>query len=953
MRFHRHFTFAKTLVKSVVFTPALFFLFTLIFTTAFTAPAAASTNRWLYVESRHFIVYFRPEHQEIAARLLAVAEAEHPKVTAWVGHVPEDKTHIILTDQSDMPNGLAIYLYRPLTILFPVFPGNYTAYFTGLGPRVDDPLRLLFIHEYTHLVHMDMNDGPSALVRRMFGKVPLISTPNAFQPPLALEGLAVLAETELTASGRGRDPFYEMYLRTAFLAGSEMRIDQAIGLYPHHYDPAGAPYLYGAAFLQYLYSTYGHDKLQEINYTFTRHPYLWSTSLSRVLGKDLDSLWEEWQSLTRRRYEEEAVAVTARGLTELHALAGRGEYALHPAHAPDGSAIAYFTGGEVIDSIRLHSKNGDIQLTPAKASVTGNLAWSPDGKQLYYSRLNEDRLDTVFGDIYCWDLAAGKEIRVTKGMRASAPSLSPDGNLLLYVSRSHPLTTRLIIRDLREQSEEEFRPDLPDEAVIISASFAPAGNKLAVTAWQPGGFTDIYLVDLNTGASQPLMLDRAVDQNESWSPDGRYVFYDSDLSGIYNIYAYDTFAEKHFQISNVLTGLFMPDPAPDSQSIICSQYTAEGYKLAYLPLQPAAWTEISRRFDQPKPAASDTAGAKIEEFPIPPLQVYSPLPTLAPTYMLPFPGHDGRRNAVGIYTSGQDVLGNIGYSAALSYHPRGGLSYEVGFSHLFGRGKQWQLNMLAERLFDDGGQEQQGLSLAYNWGNPSHQQQLAGAVLRARPSNSRHDFRGDANGSVDQIPQNAWTPLYMLAWQKASATGSGTMKQFGISSVTIAHLPEENARSVVCVADNTIYNRRHRLNIKGGVAAAGNSDMVKIGGVNSDLNVRGLKERPADKLAAGFSGQYELRFSIKRGVADLPFFVSEATAGFFTDLAWTGCIERQKSGVLAMNNQSLLGSVGMETGIRLYLAYNTPIDLRFGTAKPLTGEERTWHIYFRLAVPYI
>ncbi|HHW10476.1 MAG TPA: hypothetical protein GXX29_10915 [Firmicutes bacterium] len=904
----------------------------LFFTAACSAPAAAFTEHWLYAESEHFYIYFRPEHQEIAARLLAIAEAEHPRVTAWVGHVPEDKAHLIIADESDIPNGQAVYLYRPLTILFPVFPGNYTAYFTGLGPRIDDPLRLLFIHEYTHLVHMDMNRGASTLVRRTFGKVPLLSTPNALQPPLALEGFAVLAETELTTSGRGRDPYYEMFLRTAFLAGKEMRLDQAIGHYPHDFDPAGGPYLYGLAFLQYLSSTYGHDQLREINYSFIQQPYLWGNALRRVLGKDIEELWDDWQNQARRRYAAEAEEVAALGLSELKPLDSRGEYALHPAVAPYGNAVAYYTRGEVHESIRLIGPAGDKELTTAVAMAGGNIAWSPDGTKIYYSRLNGDRMDTEYGDIYYWDLAAGKEKRITYGKRATAPALSPDGHRLLYVSKADPPATRLVIHDLRDGLEKEFQPALalPQEAVIISASYAPDGDRLAVTVWQPGGYTDIYLADLKTGAAQPLMYDQAVDENEAWSPDGRFLFYDSDLSGIYNIYAYDTVTGKHYRLTNVLTGLFTPAPAPDGQSLICSQYTADGFQLASLPLVPSTWMEVSR------PLAHTPPQPKPDIYPMPPAKVYSPLTTLAPTYMLPFPD-DERTNAVGIFTSGQDVLSTIGYSLSLSYHPQGGFGYKTAFTHLFGRSKQWQLTVQAERVFNNKLIEQQGLSLAYSWGGSRYQQQLAGALLRAR---------------AGQNARRPWTPVYLLAWQKASLTGSGTLTRLGLSSVTLTRLPAEKIESCVYTFDNTIYNRRHRFMIKGGAAFAGGAGLVPIGGTNSDFMVRGSGEKSADLLSAGLSGQYELRFPIKKGFADSPVFVAEATAGIFTDVAWTGHID-EKSVTLDLENHVLLASAGLETGIRLYLAYNTPVEVRLGAAKPLTGKEVPWSVYLRFIIPNI
>ncbi len=63
------------------------------------------------------------------------------------------------------------------------------------------------------------------------------------------------------------------------------------------------------------------------------------------------------------------------------------------------------------------------------------------------------------------------------------------------------------------------------------------GPMIVMGVWQPGGYKDIWVLDNRGNKIEELMHDRAIDGNATWSPDGKIIYFSSDRTGIFNLYA--------------------------------------------------------------------------------------------------------------------------------------------------------------------------------------------------------------------------------------------------------------------------------------------------------------------------------------------------------------------------------------------------------------------------------
>ena len=110
--------------------------------------------RFRTIATDHFVIYFHQGEAPLATRLSTIAEATWRALQQSMATRPPPRTHVVLADQTDLANGYATPLPYDTIVIFPVWPSG--SEFVG---NVDDWLRVAFMHEFTHIVHLDRSEG--------------------------------------------------------------------------------------------------------------------------------------------------------------------------------------------------------------------------------------------------------------------------------------------------------------------------------------------------------------------------------------------------------------------------------------------------------------------------------------------------------------------------------------------------------------------------------------------------------------------------------------------------------------------------------------------------------------------------------------------------------------------------------------------------------------------------
>jgi hypothetical protein len=934
---------------------------------------------WHTIRTPHFDIHYHEPLGYVARRAAAVAERAHSTLTMVLGHAPTQRVQMVITDNSDAANGSATALPYDLIHLFAEAPDD-------LSPLADydDWLTMLVVHEHTHILHLDQAGGLPAIINALLGRVYM---PNHIQPRWFLEGLAVLEESEQTSGGRLRSTQWDMYLRMDALEDRFWDLDQitnAADRWPH----GDAAYLYGSYFVRFIAERYGRVALARIarEYGESILPYGVNRVARRATGRTFVELWSEFLDERRAAYRAVQEEVDALGRREGRRLTTHGEIARAPRFLRDGR-LMYLRAdnrsrGEIVI---VDPSDGGIRARLARVNVGGEAAVHPDGRSIVFARADTHRDIYFFVDLFRRDLETGEDTRLTEGLRAREPDISPDGRRIVFtISRAG--TTHLMIADLDDVTRT-MRPLVESERFqqFFTPRFSPDGRQVAVSTWRPGGYRDVLLIELDTGRVRHVTRDRAQDTGPVFSPDGRTLYFSSDRTGIANIYAYHLTTGALRQVTNVIGGAYQPAIAHDGRTLVYVGYTSWGFDLFAMEIEPGGFRDAPA-FADIRPAPSDTESlfhARSED--------YDPWATLYPRSYLLDLSNDPFGPNLGITIQGEDaasfhswaarigfglVRGNLGVEARYQYHRlplRIGLR---GFRHVSQAGG---LSIAGEDrtwVQDSFGGE---VSLDYRFPRSFHSNtvSLAYALTHTQPAEPFHTGDWDPNFPPPVRPLHGLFSTLRFGWSYSDVEryvydiSPSNGRSIGISVAAADPALGSRFRVLTLTWSATQYVpmpwpapfRQHVLAFRyaGGISGGDfeRRGLFGVGGFPSPGLIEGLYDPVVlggaalrgyptnDRIGTQFHLlQVEYRFPIariNRGIDLLPLYVNRLWGTVFTDVgdAFFGDLDLERFRV----------GVGGQLHLDFTIFYVLPFSLRLGYARGLM-EGGIDQFYGHLGVPF-
>ncbi len=454
------------------------------------------------IETHHFVFVYEPQDVESARRLASFAEQVYDRLTRFFRSKPEHIT-CLLIGRTDAANGY----FNPLP---PHHIGLYLASpdTPAIGARSEDWLRLLFIHELTHYVHLVYERGFFHALSRLFGPT-AASGDGAFLPGWAVEGTAVTTETLFSNGGRGRNPYFELYYRALLLEQRMFGLGEAG--YDSYGRPEGRVYIAGYLIIDYIVRHFGEEAFYRIHDDFVRFPFVgMEAAVHRVTGSTIPEIWASVLDELRQRYADASLLPVGALMSPAH----EGDFYLP---VPAGGALYEYRDlpdrrpaiVRVDPQTRRATTVVEVRLTdPSSFSITS------DGSIIAFSAYSVDA--TVAGgpetvsDLYLFDTANRRTIRLTNNAHLTQPAIAPDGSRIVALQRigTH---RRLVSITLRGTSADAgLRLLYSDRNTdLFNPTFSPDGTTLAFVRNRDGRQT-VAIAKIDNLAPLELSADRAV-----------------------------------------------------------------------------------------------------------------------------------------------------------------------------------------------------------------------------------------------------------------------------------------------------------------------------------------------------------------------------------------------------------------------------------------------------------
>ncbi|MEM1126534.1 MAG: hypothetical protein AAGI71_07780 [Bacteroidota bacterium] len=582
-----------------------------------------SSLDWYTVETPNFQVHFHADEEGGGATRTAqvvarIAEDVYGPITELYGYEPDTKVSIVLKDYEDYSNGAAYFFDNKIEIWAPAL----------MTPLRGDHnwLRNVITHEFTHIVQVQKTMKANRRLPFLYLQVldyedvrrpdVLYGFPNVLvtYPVPILNNPAWLAEGTAQYQRTGLrydrwDTHRDMFFRMRVLAGKELDLEGMGGFYSHSSLMREGVYNHGFAFTRYLAHTYGEEVLRDLSDALSSWTN-WNVerALKEVTGERASDVYAAWMQEVRDAYEAQAALVQAREVSgEL--IEDEGFSNFHPQFSPDGTRLAYVSNkGEHFNRSSLYVRDltagtwvahdlgpgAFVERThvcsmghKVRSGVGGAFGWHPDGNALVYTRVKDTADGRLVADLYRYDLEARSQERLTTDARATHPRYSPDGTRIAYVQQSDG-STNLMVLHLADQRVEQLT-NFQNGEQVSDPAWNPAGTTVAFSRSGLDHGRDLYQVDVATRTMRPLRATPADERDPAWGPDGRYLYFSADDTGIFNLYRLPVDGGPAELLTQVVGGAFMPHVRADG-AVAFARFEAEGYKVAWLespvPLDP-------------------------------------------------------------------------------------------------------------------------------------------------------------------------------------------------------------------------------------------------------------------------------------------------------------------------------------------------------------------------------
>ncbi len=633
--------------------PTAFGIFLSLLFMIFLSPSAFSLDRiapgtvWWEKSGPRFVVVFPEGYSSLGDEVYRTAEQVYANLTEFWQEKIRGKIRILVVLDSDVGSGFATF-FPYNTIRIDLAQAQPDEMFSG---GRSSWLKMILVHEMTHLLIMNKSSGFFYALRRLFGHMPL-AFPMVQYPTWLHEGLSVYSESRLCDSGRLNTPDYIQMINSIARADA-FRGYLAIRGNSTQWPGPLTPYLYGAELVRYLVDRFGEESLRLLVEHLRMVPVSLGISprFKRVFGMGIRKTWRDFRDSVTSR--------TASPPDHLNWLTGDGWGKRYPVTLPDGRMAYAFNNRRSRPGIRVFDPGtGKSSWLLRRRRISG-LAYDHQNRRLVFSSLKVFRSFYLFSDLFTFHEGERKLIRWSRGGRFSEPTpvvgkpglvcVARKGNRYQLVYMNEPFAAPVPIS---ESFAGLSHPRISPDGCLLVAAVKYRSHNWGIGIFNSDGKLKNVLHVPDGRCSVPC-----------WKND-REIYFILERENR-SLPARIRLRNRRVSLLNCegLAGVRDMEPGSDG-GLNLVVLNSGGYDLAGLHRDRVNWSPLDSTWKIPR----ETNGVADS----PESRPYKISRELGPKYLSPDVDYPSGEARMGVRTSGSDLPGHYTYNARLLYGFRTG-----------------------------------------------------------------------------------------------------------------------------------------------------------------------------------------------------------------------------------------------------------------------------------------
>ncbi len=527
---------------------------------------ADAPMKWSRIKGDRVQVVYPDTTSALAKRVMCYINAVQSDI-AYGWDLPPLDLPFVIHPQNFSSNGLVMWMPKRVEFISTPSTDSYSMLWS----------KQLVAHEYRHAVqYNNLNRHWVKAFSYILGQQGAVLS-FAFMPLFAIEGDAVVVETEMSTYGRGKQPSFSMEYRALgdeLFAEDKDNVDKWFcGSYreniPDHYR-------LGYQFMSYAYEKYDENVWNKATQYTTRNPYMvysMSSGLKRVYGTNIETLAREtftqlkelWRPLSEVPNSTEQISEVDSASYTIYS---------HPIVLEGGDLLTLKQSFDKTARFVIHSEEGDERTTLKIGSLSTRPSYSSG--RVWWTEYRRSKLfdEKVSSQLCYMDLDEGK----SRWVRGASNLLYPEPigsttNHIAYVEYLHSGHYRVVERD-EGQITKILNVDFPAE--IHGLAWDDTTHKLYVIVTD---HTGMWLGEECGEGFKPLHEGRYITIS-SLRAKGGVLYFGSIASGLDELHSFDIATCEERQITSSTYGSFQPSTPSEDGYIYATTYDKYGYHLA-------------------------------------------------------------------------------------------------------------------------------------------------------------------------------------------------------------------------------------------------------------------------------------------------------------------------------------------------------------------------------------